>query len=306
VQALNPIAYWRLDETNGTTAFDQANFNSGTYANVTLGQPGNNASPCFPSTGALAAQFGPTNGAQSYISIPSIRLDEPFGVSSRFTIAAWVNASTAISLGAGIVSKGDGGGDEQFSLDCGGTNKAFRFFIRSADRDGGKVYVAESTVVPDNQWHHLVAVIDTPVQTIRLYVDGNLTAETKDYWLQSLRPTSVPARIGARSAAAGQPPNLQFIGKIHDVAIIPAPLIGEQVAALYCAPISGLSLSVRRSGNSVQVSWPDVAGFSLESKTNLSQLNWTAVTNTPVLSNGVKTVVLPMSSAPIRFFQLAK
>lgn len=49
-----------------------------------------------------------------------------------------------------------------------------------------------------------------------------------------------------------------------------------------------------------------MAGFSLASKTNLSQLNWTAVTNTPVLSNGVNTVTVPMGGAQIRFFQLRK
>lgn len=307
VSALNPIAYWRLNETNGTTAIDYGNFNAGTYNNATLGQPGTILSHCFSGDlGTRAAQFGPNHGAQSYVSIPSISLDAPIGQSSRFSIAAWVNASTATSLGAGIVSKGDGGGDEQFSLDCGGTNKAFRFLIRTAARDGGNLYVTESSVVPDNQWHHLVAVCDTSVQTIRLYVDGTLVAATQHLYLQSLRPTSVPARIGARSSAAGQLPNLQFVGRIHDVAIFPVPLSAQQVAALYCSPVTAPPLSLRRHGGNVQLSWPDVAGFSLEAKTNLSQPGWTTVTNAPVLSNGLNTVTIPMGGAPAQFFQLRK
>ena len=67
------------------------------------------------------------------------------------------------------------------------------------------------------------------------------------------------------------------------------------------------TLNVRATGGAnVLVSWPDAPGFNLESKTNLSQLNWNTVTNAPVLSNGVDTVTIPKSSAPIRFFRLRK
>jgi hypothetical protein len=67
------------------------------------------------------------------------------------------------------------------------------------------------------------------------------------------------------------------------------------------------ALAVRASGNNVLVSWPvATAGFSLEARTNFNTPGWLAVTNTPVLSNGLNTVTLPMSGAPIRFFQLRK
>ena len=65
------------------------------------------------------------------------------------------------------------------------------------------------------------------------------------------------------------------------------------------------ALSVRASGANMLVSWPNTAGFNLETKTNLNQLNWNAVTNAPVLSNGVNTVTIPMSSSA-GFFHLRK
>jgi hypothetical protein len=40
VLADNPIAYWRLGETNGTVAHDYVGGNDGTYYSATLGVPG--------------------------------------------------------------------------------------------------------------------------------------------------------------------------------------------------------------------------------------------------------------------------
>ena len=75
-------------------------------------------------------------------------------------------------------------------------------------------------------------------------------------------------------------------------------LFGEAQAA---AP----ALSVRASGSNLLVSWGNIAGFNLETKTNLNQPSWTAVANAPVLSNGVNTVTIPIS-ASTGFFQLRK
>src|SRR5205085_5797478 len=63
-------------------------------------------------------------------------------------------------------------------------------------------------------------------------------------------------------------------------------------------------LAVRHASGNILLSWPNVAGFFLESKTNFNVVGWTAVTNTPTLSNGVNTVTLPMTGVPIRFFHL--
>src|SRR5437763_1786933 len=60
VKADNPIGYWRLNETSGTTANDlSGNGNNGTYGpGVTLGQPG--LPPGVP--GDKAALFDGLNG----------------------------------------------------------------------------------------------------------------------------------------------------------------------------------------------------------------------------------------------------
>ena len=65
------------------------------------------------------------------------------------------------------------------------------------------------------------------------------------------------------------------------------------------------TLSIRAAGNSVLISWPSVPGFALESKTALTNANWSLVGTAPVLSNGVNTVTLPISE-DASFFRLHK
>ncbi len=65
------------------------------------------------------------------------------------------------------------------------------------------------------------------------------------------------------------------------------------------------TLTIRIAGNSVLISWPDVPGFVLESKTALQNTNWSTVTAVPALNNGVKTVTW-INSGTATFFRLRK
>jgi hypothetical protein len=65
------------------------------------------------------------------------------------------------------------------------------------------------------------------------------------------------------------------------------------------------ALSIRASGNNVQVSWTNIFGFSLETTTSLSPASWSAAGVTPVLSNGVNTVTVPATENSL-FFRLRK
>ena len=231
--ALNPLGYWRLNETKGTIAFDCANGNNGVYTNVILGQPGY-GSLIGGGTGTdpseLAVQFGPTNGAQSYVSLPTIDLSAGLGHAAEFSIVAWVKASPSTVNGAGILAKGSGGGGEQFCLDCGGTSNAFRFFVRDFP---GNAYLATSTTVPDGKWHMLAGVCDQVHTNILLYVDGTRAAVGVLPGGEGVQDSSVPASIGAREGGLNQPFNLQLIGLMDDAAIFTNALTASQILNLY-------------------------------------------------------------------------
>ncbi|EEF57625.1 hypothetical protein Cflav_PD0730, partial [Pedosphaera parvula Ellin514] len=121
VQTDHPIAYWRLNETSGTTALDSAGTYSGIYTNALIGQAGFNTGS---DPAALAATFGP--GADSLVGHMS--LDVATNANAIFSVEAWVNGYSQ-TAGAGIVGKGPSLGEE-FYLDCGASGSAFRFFVR--------------------------------------------------------------------------------------------------------------------------------------------------------------------------------
>lgn len=117
VLADSPVAYWKLDETSGTTATDSVGGNNGTYTGgYTLNQPG------IPSTGRPSVLFDGTSG---YVNLGA---PAALNLTAAWTLEAWVylistpNGCAVISeqytgganpvlyaLGFGITTGGAGG-----------------------------------------------------------------------------------------------------------------------------------------------------------------------------------------------------
>ena len=195
VLANGPIAYWRLDESSGSTAYDYVGGNNGTYTNVTLGIPGYNSQATIHSdAGETAAEFGDFPPNDYAGNVPTyLNFGTPNGGNAEFTVEAWFNEYLySATLGDAIVAVGYGNGGEQFVLDTGnGPSGALRFFVRNA---AGTVSAANSTYVPANDglWHHVVGVCDEANGAISLYMDGNLVGSgsitANSGWRRRIRP----------------------------------------------------------------------------------------------------------------------
>jgi len=154
VLADNPVAYYRFEETSGTTAFDTANSNDGSYVNgVLLNQPG------APALGK-AASF---DGIDDYVSTPRT-------VSTDFTLEAWVK-TTAPSLtgsqayeGNGLLWSDVGGAADDFAMAM--LNNGLSFFTGNPD-----VTVTSAAAINDGAWHHLVAT-RTQGGSVEIFIDG--------------------------------------------------------------------------------------------------------------------------------------
>jgi hypothetical protein len=84
VRAGSPIAYWRLDETNGSIAYDAVGQHNGFYINANLNQPGFSAA-----TGSDLAITVPANASQKgYMVISNASPDFSF-TTFPFTLEAW-------------------------------------------------------------------------------------------------------------------------------------------------------------------------------------------------------------------------
>jgi hypothetical protein len=219
------LGYWRLDETNGAVAHDYVAGDNGTYsAKVLLGQPGDHLLDTH-----TVARFGYLSASNSCVT--NIAVDFATSSNTAFSVEAWVNGG-AQTTDAGLVTKGYGSGGEQFNLDCGGGSHAFRFFVRDAS---GGVHLATSSVVPNNQWHHLVGVCDEINGYVYLYVDGTNAAQTTIATNIGLLSSAFPVSIGSRQSGAATAYDNQFVGYMEEVAIYGQALNSNQVLAHYLA-----------------------------------------------------------------------
>lgn len=155
VLADGPVAYYRFEETSGTTANDTtANSNNGTYTNgVLIDQPS-------AANLGRAARF---DGIDDYVSTPR-------AVSTNFTLELWIN-TTASSLsgtnayeGNGLLWSDVGGAANDFVMAM--LNNGLSFFTGNPD-----ISVTSAIAINDGAWHHLVA---TRAQggSVEIFVDG--------------------------------------------------------------------------------------------------------------------------------------
>jgi hypothetical protein len=234
-----PIGYWRLDEANdglgnnGVVAVDHLGAHNGVYTNTILGVPGYSVND--PDTAADFGTFSPTDSHVGEIS--GINFAAPTNQSVAFTVEAWVNAGLNPQItDAGIVTKGYGGGGEQFNLDCGGNGTAhnLRWFVREAG--GATRTVATTNAINDGKWHHVVGVCD-PVSSnlVALYLDGQIQASTPFPPNLGIANSTWPVSIGSRAQGAATSYNYQFVGQVDEVAIYDYALTPAQILDHYYA-----------------------------------------------------------------------
>ncbi|MGA2749309.1 MAG: LamG-like jellyroll fold domain-containing protein [Verrucomicrobiota bacterium] len=253
--ALNPLAYWPLNEISGTVAYDMVGGYNGTYVgNVALMQPGvTNSSFGSPSYGV---NF---DGTTAYVDIP----EGPFNITNAITTMAWVQLSAYPNF-AGLFGHGDT--SWRMSVNPSGEPGANDGNLGSAD-------ATSSTSMVDGNWHFVVYTFtDDLIQANNgvLYVDG--------------------ARVAADSIAATPPGNSLdvWIGGAPDygtarllaaniahAAIIPGALSAADVQALYAGQVI---MEITRSASSIVLNWS--SGTLLQAPTLLGP--WT--TNSAAVS----------------------
>jgi hypothetical protein len=201
VMADAPVAYYRLDETSGTTAKDSSGTNDAHYqGGVTLGVAGVLGDDS-------AASFDGTTGWVSGSGSPS------FLGKSPFTLEAWVKPSKVDVVFRGVISN-----ESSTTSDKGG----YTLWAQSSDGgansigferwQSGKSNLATASPLTVGAWTHLVATFDG--NRLSIYVNGAMIAQS----------TSTPVAIASGFTFAigalnsGAQPTF-FAGAIDEVAI---------------------------------------------------------------------------------------
>ncbi len=234
----NLVGYWKFDDGSGSSnAVDStSNHNTGVLADF--------ADTSFTSMwtngilgGALA--FNGDASAADVVAVPNTNVAAPavldFVTNPVFTISAWVNGPATQSNGAVIISKGTGGGNQEYLLDV--TGGAYRFLVRDA---GGNPYAAQTAIVPNGQWQLVTGVLNASNGIMNCYVNGQLAASAVAP--ASLLTNQVELSFGNDRAANGNYQN-PFTGLIDEGRVYHRDLTSADVAALYASRPAPLSVT---------------------------------------------------------------
>ncbi len=234
--AMHPIAFWPLDETSGTNAFDEIGGYNGTYnGNYAQGQAG---PPNSFFGGETSVAFDGTSG---YVDIPGA----PFNITNAITVLAWVNVVSQPGFD-GLFGHGD---------------TSWRLSIDGQGQPGGNIGDAQgdaadpivSPGVYDGNWH-MVAYTYTGAPSPNngaLYVDGVLVANNTI--------SNMPPGNGLDAWIGGSPDygNRFLPADIADAAIFAQALSGQQVQGIYNGvAVSGQQfITITRNGPGVTLNW---------------------------------------------------
>lgn len=196
--AFGLVAYWKLDETSGTTIYDVAGSNNGTW----LGSADVN-----PITGVI-------DGAQQFNTLYDERISVGSSasinnISTNVTVAGWINTYDLTNSYSYIFSN---------DRDCCGVYKGYdlriqttgpRFQVWGIDSTN---HMAFAGAVPKNQWNHFAGTYDGT--QLQIYKNGVL-AGTTIYNGSIDTPASFAGVIGGLASHTG----LTLTGALDDIRI---------------------------------------------------------------------------------------
>ena len=228
VTDLAPLAYWRLDESDGTVAFDYWGGRDGTR---TGGAANKAEGPSPASTPTPWLGFDAANQAYSFnngwVSVPPLKLH-----THTVTMLAWINPVDVSGGHHGIVfAKTGQGAPDGCGLDWwnGGL---LEYQWNSARRDNP---ASELYVIP-GQWNFVALVVEPTRGTIYLD-DGNGGG------LQSFShpaDNGIAPFAGELRLGSDVQDNRNFLGLIDEVAFFDRALSGDEIESIRNAGVSGI------------------------------------------------------------------
>ncbi len=220
VTALNPISFWRMEETSGSIANDSAGDENGSYKNgPELGESGISGE-------SKAASF---DGSNDFVEIAH---DSAFELASG-SVQMWFNTNEDREE-QGIFSKDssgfDTGGHMTATLKSNGSVE-----VRLQSTTESFVVKSGAEAVGENEWHHVVFTWGTG--GMKLFLDGTLV-DTNGF-TGGLEGNFEPIAIGASTVRSGNlttsGANRFFDGEIDEVAIFGDQLSAAQASQLFAS-----------------------------------------------------------------------
>jgi hypothetical protein len=281
---------YSFSETNGTSIADSV---GGPIWSGTLPNCGN----------FLSGQLTLASASSQYAQLPA----EIVGTLSNFTIVAWVRLNSTANWNR-VFDFGSGTTTNMFLAPQNGVSGTVRFAI-TTNGGGSEQQINCTSTMSTGLWYQVAVTLNG--NTGILYLNG-LPVGTNS--AMTLRPSSLGSTAN-NYIGRSQYPDPYLDGVIDEYRIYSVGLSAAEIAATAAlgpdrllstnSPAMGLALA----GTNLTVSWPLAnAGFTLQSRTNLSLGNWANVTSiAPQIVSSQWQVSLPIAgSTPAGFYRLVK
>lgn len=221
----NPMAFWPLNETSGTTAIDYAGGFNGTYnGNVTLGVPG-----AIAGSADTAAYFDGTN---AYVGTPLQLNNMP-----NVTLLGWIRRETNQLNRTGLFGQND-------LIEFGYIdNNTIQAWVDDFDQ---AVNVSPNPI-PNQQWGQVGLVLNSGLATV--YVNGSPAGMTNlpsaNYGSNAFTFNIAGGGIFDTIGANGN----WFNGRVDEVAVYNRALTSDEICSLYFLGSGApLAIEVERGG----------------------------------------------------------
>ena len=265
----NPLVYYELDETSGTTAFNSATTGAtytGTFdtvgGTVTVGQSS------F-AQGGTSYDFG--GGFVGAASALTSSLDE-------WTVEAWVNYDSAKTGASNFLSNDQGGWNDDVLIGIGAENNNIPAGTVGLVHQGnpGSVRETVSRAIDADQWYHVAMTGSESAGEFKLYIDGsqvdikNGLANGATFNGAGGFGAAPNLTIGAARPDSGNAGYRSYDGLLDEVAIYGTVLNADTVAAHYTAG-SG-KLPEKPTEPEMQLRWPTHVAFGPASREIVTDL----------------------------------
>lgn len=218
--ATRPAGYWRLGESEGTTAFDYAGGFDGTYNNVALA-----GSSALAGDDNASAQF---NGTDSYVSTPA-----QLNSLKEFTLTGWIRRGGPQAARTGLFGQND-------LIEFGYIDDStLELYLASGDA------IDIANPISDEVWAFIA--LRGNVFGANLFVNGELLGNV-DGTFDSFGTTGFNLNIGGGGVFDGA--GNYFLGGIDEVAFHTRALSDGELCSLYLAGTAApLVLAINSPGN---------------------------------------------------------
>ena len=219
VSSLGPKVWYRFNETAGTPTNFGSLSTTATFYNVLLNEQTSVDGRCVYFSGT------------SSIGLPSYPAFSLFDDKS-FTIETWMKASAADIAAASapylFAMSGANANNQFISVTLGGGayvgGREGKVILETANGIGTGVNLNSATRVDDDQWHHVVATINTT--SIKIYIDGALSASGSPLFNNAF---NFDAQENKKTIGGS------FRGRLDEFAIYDFELTPGQIASNYTA-----------------------------------------------------------------------